>query len=280
MRKIYVSKITETVKRLCLEANFELPADIVGALRKGLRKETSSLGKDALRDLIRNIKIASREKIPICQDTGFVVVFVELGQNVKIVGGSMQNAINKGVRDAYKEGYLRKSIVKDPLIRINTKDNTPAVIHTEIVSGDRMRIRITPKGAGSENMSALAMLSPSNGINGIKRFVLDNVKKAGANPCPPIIVGIGIGGTFEKVAILAKKALFRTLGKKNKNKRYADLEKELVREINALGIGPEGFGGDITALAVHIEVYPCHIASLPVAINIGCYASRHKEAVI
>jgi len=280
MRKIHTGEITETIKQLCLEANFKLPEDITQALKKSRKKETSPLARYALDSILKNIKIAEVEKIPICQDTGFAVVFLEVGQDISITGGFLEDAVNKGVRNAYRKGYLRKSIVNDPLIRANTKTNTPAVIHTKIVPGDKIKISVMPKGAGSENMSAVTMLSPSEGIEGIKNFVLNQVKKAGANPCPPIIVGIGIGSTFEGAALLAKKALARKIGSKNKDKLYDKLEKQLLKGINALQIGPEGFGGRITAMAVHIESYPCHIASLPVAINIGCYATRHKEAVI
>lgn len=280
MRSISANRITKEIKKLCLDINFNLPDDVVKSLKKGSKEETSYLGKYVLRNLLDNIEIAKKENIPMCQDTGFVTVFIEVGQNVKITGGSLKNAVNKGVSEAYKKAYLRKSIVNDPILRVNTKDNTPAVIHTEIVPGDKIRINLAAKGAGSENMSAIAMLKPADGIDGIKRFVLEQVKKAGANPCPPIIVGVGIGGTFEKAAILAKHALYRKLGKKNKNKTFATLEKKLLKEINNLGIGPEGFGGRLTALAVNIETYPCHIASLPVAINICCYASRHKEVLI
>jgi fumarate hydratase subunit alpha len=238
------------------------------------------LGKEIISQLLENAKIAKNEKLPICQDTGFTVVFVEIGQEVEITGGNLYDAINEGVRRGYKEGYLRKSIVDHPLRRKNTGDNTPAVIHTEIVPGDQLKISIIPKGAGCENMSGLAMLKPAQGIEGIKNFVVETVRKAGANPCPPIVVGVGVGGTFEKVALLAKKALLRKMDSYNEDNEMSQLEKELLIEINKLGIGPQGLGGRSTALRVFIEWFPCHIASLPVAVNIECHAHRHKEIII
>jgi len=249
-------------------------------LQKAYRQETSQNGKEIIRQLIMNAEIAREERVPICQDTGFTVVFVELGQDVRIVGGDFYEAINEGVRKGYKEGYLRKSIVGHPLERKNTGDNTPAVIHTKIVPGDNLRLIVAPKGGGSENMSALKMLKPSEGVEGVKKFVVDVVKDAGPNPCPPVVVGVGIGGTFEKAAQLSKEALLRKLGERSKYPDIAGLEQELIDEINRLGIGPQGLGGKTTALAVNIEIYAAHIASLPVAVNINCHAARHKEAVL
>jgi len=253
---------------------------VLEGFRKAYREEISQNGKEIIQQLIMNAEIAREERIPICQDTGFTVVFVELGQDVRIVGGDFYEAINEGVRRGYKEGYLRKSIVSHPLERKNTGDNTPAVIHTKIVPGDNLRLIVAPKGGGSENMSALKMLKPSEGVEGVKKFVVDVVKNAGPNPCPPVIVGVGIGGTFEKAAQLSKEALLRRLGEKSKYPDIARLEDELFDEINRLGIGPQGLGGKTTALAVHIEIYAAHIASLPVAVNINCHAARHKEAVL
>ncbi len=280
MKEINVKKISHVVAKLCMNANFDLPKDVLKALKDAVNKEKSPLGIEILKQLIENVNIASKSKMPLCQDTGYMVVFVELGQDVKIIGGNLYEAINEGIRRGSKDGYLRSSIVNDPLQRKNTGDNTPAVIHTDLIGGNKLKIVVAPKGGGSENMSGLAMLKPSDGVKGIKHFVLEQVSKSGANPCPPVIVGIGIGGTFEKAALLSKKALLRPVGKHNKEKKYSDLERELLIKINNLGIGPEGLGGSITALAVHIEVWPCHIASLPVAVNIQCYASRHKEAVL
>lgn len=273
-------QITETVKRLCIETNYYLGDDCASALNSALKNETLDLSKEIINQMVRNLEIASKENLPICQDTGIVVVFVELGQDAKITGGNITDAINEGVRQGYKEGYLRKSVVKDPLRRENTGDNTPAVIHYEIVPGDRIKIIVMPKGAGSENMSQMKMFPPQVSINEIEGFVLNTVKSAGANPCPPIIVGIGIGGTFEKSAILSKKALLRTIGSKNPDPFYADLEKGLLEKINDLGIGPMGVGGKTTCLDVFIETYPCHIASLPVSVNIQCWVARHREAVL
>ncbi|WP_457678904.1 fumarate hydratase [Thermovibrio sp.] len=281
MREVHVDKVRETVKRLCMEANYRLPEDVLKAFKEGKEKEVSEVGKSVFEILEENARIASSEELPYCQDTGFAVVFVEVGQEVRFVGGSLEEAINRGVAEGYTEGYLRKSIVSDPLFdRKNTKDNTPAVIHYKIVPGDRVKITVAAKGGGSENMSRLAMLKPADGVEGVKKFVLKTVSDAGPNPCPPITVGVGIGGTFEKVAYLAKKALLRPIGHRNPDPRYAKLEEELLEEINKLGIGPSGFGGRITALDVKVEWYPCHIASLPVAVNIQCHASRHKEAEI
>lgn len=247
--------------------------------KKALDQEVSLTGKGILQDLIENAKIASEEQVPMCQDTGYSVIFVELGQDVRIEGGDFYEAINEGVRRGYTEGYLRKSIVSHPLERKNTGDNTPAVTHTKIVPGDSLRIVIAPKGGGSENMSAIKMLKPADGVEGVKKFVIDTVKAAGPNPCPPIVVGVGIGGTFEKCAQLAKEALLRELGEKSKYPDIAKLEEELFEEISKLGIGPQGLGGKTTALAVHVEIYAAHIASLPVAVNLNCHAARHKEVV-
>lgn len=281
MREINVSEIISTVERLCIESNIKLPGDVRHALDEALKKESSPLGQEILKDIIKNAKIAEEKNIPICQDTGFAVVFLKLGQDVRITGGNLVDAINEGVRRGYVNGYLRKSIVTDPfLTRKNTKDNTPAIIHTEIVPGDKINIILAPKGGGSENMSALRMLSPADGVEGIKKFVLETVDRAGSNPCPPIVVGIGVGGTIEVATLIAKKALLRPLGQHHPQPEVADLERELLKEINKLGIGPQGFGGTVTALAVHIETFPAHIASLPVAINIQCHVARHMEAEI
>jgi fumarate hydratase subunit alpha len=281
MREVNVDLITKTIERLCIEANYYLPADVKKALEEAVAKEESPLGREILQDIIKNAEIAQREDMPICQDTGLAVIFLELGQDVHLVGGDLNEAINEGVRRGYINGYLRKSSVDDPfLVRKNTGDNTPAIVHTTIVPGDKIKIIVAPKGGGSENMSALAMLKPADGVEGIKKFIINTVEKAGSNPCPPIIVGVGIGGTIEKTTLLAKKALLRPIGEYNPNPDVAKLEKELLEEINKLGIGPQGFGGRITALAVHIETFPAHIASMPVAVNIQCHAARHKEAII
>ena len=281
MREVNVEEITKTVERLCIESNYYLPEDVKMALENAILKEESPLGKEILSDILKNQEIARTNKVPICQDTGIAVIFLELGQDVRLVGGNLNDAIDEGVRRGYFNGYLRKSAVDDPFIeRKNTGDNTPAIIHTKIVPGERVKIILAPKGGGSENMSALAMLKPSDGITGIKKFVLDTVEKAGSNPCPPIIVGIGIGGTIEKTTLIAKQSLLRKVGEHNTNPKVAELEEELLHEINKLGIGPQGFGGRTTALAVNIETFPAHIASMPVAINIQCHVSRHQEAII
>ncbi len=281
MREVDVKDVKEAVKRLCMEANYNLPSDVLSAFREGEKREASEIGRSVLKILQENARIASAEKLPYCQDTGFAVVFLEVGQNVVFKGGDIEKAINEGVSEGYTEGFLRKSIVSDPLFeRKNTRDNTPAVIHYRIVPGDRVKISFAAKGGGSENMSALAMLKPADGVEGVKEFVIKTVSNAGPNPCPPITVGVGIGGTFEKVAFLAKKALLRPIGDRNPDERYAKLELELLEEINRLGIGPSGFGGKVTALDVKIEWFPCHIASLPVAVNIQCHASRHREVII
>ena len=281
MREINVEEITRTVEKLCIESNYYLPEDVKKALEEALEKEESPLGVEILSDILKNQEIARTKDVPICQDTGLAVIFLELGQDVRLVGGNLNEAIDEGVRRGYKKGYLRKSAVDDPfIVRKNTGDNTPAIIHTKVVSGENIKLILAPKGGGSENMSALAMLKPSEGIKGIKKFVLDTVEKAGSNPCPPIIVGIGIGGTIEKTTLIAKQSLLRKVGDHNPNPKVAELEKELLEEINKLGIGPQGFGGRTTALAVNIETFPAHIASMPVAINIQSHVARHQEAII
>ncbi len=280
MKEINVNLIEEAVARLCIEANRELPKDIFDKLTLSAEIEDSEIGKAVMGDICRNCAIAEKMSLPICQDTGMAVVFVEIGQDVHLSGGDLEDAINNGVRKGYTEGLLRKSIVGDPIRRINTNDNTPAVIHTRIVSGDKITLTVAPKGFGSENMSAIKMLTPADGYNGVVDFVLSTVKDAGGNPCPPMVVGVGIGGDFESCAYLSKKALCRDSNIQNSDKFYADMEKELLEKINALGIGPQGFGGKTTALAVNVEVAPTHIAGLPVAVNIGCFVTRHKTEVI
>lgn len=280
MREIHVEKVREVIEKLCIEANYNLSEDVFNALYKAKEDETWTLAGDILDKIIINAEIAKNESMPICQDTGMVCVFIEIGQEVHIVGGSLEEAINEGVIRGYHNGYLRKSVVKDPIDRINTKDNTPAIIHYEIVSGDKLKITVAPKGFGSENMSQIKMLKPSDGIEGVKEFIIKVVKDAGPNPCPPMIVGVGIGGTFEKAAYLSKKALIRSIDSKNENKFYRNLEEELLKKINELGIGPQGFGGKTTALGVNIETYPTHIAGMPVAVNISCHATRHKEVIL
>ncbi|HHV60902.1 MAG TPA: fumarate hydratase [Clostridiaceae bacterium] len=280
MREIFVSEIIDTVEKLCMDANYYLNKDIRDALEKSLVTEESEICRAVLKELVENANVASNLQVPMCQDTGMAVVFAEVGQDVHITGGNLTEAINEGVRRGYEKGYLRKSVVEDPLIRTNTGDNTPAIIHYNIVDGDFLRIILLPKGFGSENMSALKMLKPSDGIEGIKKFVIETVSTAGPNPCPPIVVGVGVGGTMEMAAILAKKALLREVDKRSDTNHIRDLEIELLDEINKLGIGPAGLGGRTTAFAVNIEVYPTHIAGLPVAVNISCHATRHREAVI
>lgn len=277
MREIKVSTITSAIKDLCINANYYLDQDIRDRLQEAQDKETFPIAKEMLTKIMINADIAKNEQMPMCQDTGMACVFVELGQEVHIAGGSLEEAIHEGVRQGYTEGYLRKSVVKDPLDRVNTKDNTPAIIYYNIVPGDKLKITVAPKGFGSENMSGIKMLKPADGVEGVKEFIIETVKKAGPNPCPPIVVGVGIGGTFDRAANLAKKALIRPTAERNANQMYADLEAELLEKINALGIGPQGFGGRTTALAVNIEYYPTHIAGLPVAVNINCHATRHAE---
>lgn len=279
MREISVDKITSAVKDLCISSNYFLGDDIVKAINTAIVKEESATGKEILNEILENAIIADREKMPLCQDCGIAVIFIEIGQDVHVTGGNLREAINEGVRQGYKDGYLRKSLCH-PISRKNTQDNTPAVIHYEIVPGDKIKITIAPKGGGSENMSRVSMLSPAEGISGIKKFVIDTVEKAGGNPCPPIIVGIGVGGTLERSTMLAKRALVRELGERNPDPELAKLENEILDNINKLGIGPMGYGGNTTCLDVFFEMEPCHIASLPVAVNINCHSARHKEAVI
>lgn len=278
MRKVSASEITKRVRDLCISAAYDLEADVATAIRAAKDREESPLGKEVLEQIIKNFEIAGRESVPMCQDTGIAVFFIEIGREVAL-DASLEDAVNEGVRQGYRDGYLRKSVCH-PLKRVNTGDNTPAVIHTTVTEGDRINIKIAPKGAGSENMSRLKMLKPAEGIEGIKRFVVETIGEAGGNPCPPIVIGVGIGGSFEKSALLAKKALLRPVGSRNADGELNSLEGELLEMVNGLGIGPMGFGGTVTALAVHIETFPCHIASLPVAINIQCHADRHKETVI
>lgn len=280
LKQIHTQTISDHIARLCQEANYCLGQDVLGLLRKAKEEEHSSLGKEVLQQVLKNAHIAREELVPICQDTGMTVIFIELGQQVQIVGSDLNEAINEGVRRGYREGYLRMSVVNHPFKRKNTNDNTPAVIHVKIVPGDKLKIIVFPKGFGGENFSGLKMLLPGEGKRGVKKFILEQVKLAGSNPCPPIIVGVGIGGTFEKTALLAKKALLRKVGEPSHLSDIADLEKELLNDINSLGIGPQGLGGNITALAVHIEIFPCHIASLPVAVNINCSAHRQKEVIL
>jgi len=277
MKEINVSEIIKAVRKLCIDANYYLGNDVKNALINARDKEDWAIAQGILDKIIANAKIAENEDMPMCQDTGMACVFVELGQDVHIVGGNLEEAINEGIRRGYGDGFLRKSVVKDPLDRVNTKDNTPGVIYYNVVPGDKLKITVAPKGFGSENMSQLKMLKPSDGLQGVKDFVLKVVKEAGPNPCPPIIVGVGIGGTFDKAANLAKKALIRPVEIRNSNPFYEELEKELLELINNLGIGPQGFGGRSTALAVNVESYPTHIAGLPVAVNINCHATRHAE---
>ncbi len=281
MREIQARDVTETVARLCQEACIELGEDVVQALERALRDEVSPVGRAALEQILENARVARVERMPLCQDTGLTVVFVELGQEARVVGGVLSEAIAEGVRKGYTEGYLRKSVVSQPYsARINTRDNTPPVIHYDVVPGDHLRLTVVPKGGGSENMSTLRMLVPADGRQGVVEFVVSCVDEAGANPCPPIIVGVGIGGTVEKATLLAKRALLRPVGQPSPNAEDAALEAELLSRINDLGIGPAGLGGRCTALAVHVETFPCHIASLPVAVNIQCHSARHKEAVL
>ncbi len=281
IKKISTEQVVEAVKNLFLDAVKLLPKDVCDVLESSLKKEESLMGKSVIEQLLLNKDIARTEGLALCQDTGFAVVFIEWGNKVYFEGGDIMDAVNEGVRKAYSEGFYRKSIVDDPVFeRKNTGDNTPCILHFEMVEGDKVKITAAPKGGGSENMSAIRMFKPAEGLEGIKAFVLETVEKAGGNPCPPIIVGIGIGGTFEKCAMLSKKALLRKLGTRNSNPRYAALEIELLKEINRTGIGPMGLGGRVTALDVNIEYYPCHIASMPVAVNIQCNSARHKEIVL
>jgi len=279
MREIPVEKISEVVRRLCIEANTILGDDAVAALTASLTVEESPIGQDILRQLLRNAEIARTEGIPLCQDTGMVVIFLEIGQDVHLTGGELETAVNEGVHRGYRDGRLRASTL-DPLSRKNFGDNTPAVIHTRMVRGDRIRVALAPKGFGSENMSQVALFPPSHGIEGIKKFVVERVDAAGPNPCPPVVVGVGIGGTMEKAALIAKQALLRDIGRRHPDPAVGQLELELLKDINNLGIGPQGLGGRVTALDVHIETYPTHIASIPVAVNLQCHCARHKKAII
>lgn len=275
IRTVQVEEITENIKDMCIRAAHFLPEDMLGAMKCAQKNEKSPLGRQILEQLEENLSIAAEEMIPICQDTGMAVVFLEIGQDVHFEGGSLEEAVNEGVRRGYTEGYLRKSVVKDPLIRENTKDNTPAVIHEKIVPGDRVKITVAPKGFGSENMSRVFMLKPAEGEEGVKNAVITAVKEAGPNACPPVVVGVGIGGTFEKCALMAKEALLREAGSHSPVPHIKEMEEELLRKINMLGIGPAGLGGTTTALAVNINSYPTHIAGLPVAVNICCHVNRH-----
>lgn len=280
MRTISVQEITRNIKEMCIEANYELSDDVKNAIYYHEETESNQLGKQILSQLKENMDIAENENIPICQDTGMAVVFMKIGQDVHFDGGSVEDAINEGIRQGYTEGYLRKSVVGDPIERVNTKDNTPGVIHYELVPGDKVELTVAPKGFGSENMSRVCMLKPADGIEGVKEAILETVRLAGPNACPPVVVGVGIGGTFEKCALLAKKALIRELGSHNPIPYVKDLEEEMLQKINAIGIGPGGLGGDTTALGINIETYPTHIAGLPVAINMCCHVNRHKTRII
>jgi len=280
LRIIRSEEIAARVKELCLDANCNLPMDVYQALVAAEEKEESPLGQSVLEVILENAKIAREKKMPLCQDTGMVVVFAEVGQDVCIEGGLLAEAVNEGVRQAYKEGYFRMSVVEDPIERVNTKDNTPAVLHVSLVAGDRLRLIVAPKGFGSENMSALKMLKPADGVQGIKDFVVKTVREAGGNPCPPIIIGVGIGGTMDMAALLAKKAVLREIGSRHPKPHIAQLEEELLELVNKTGVGPQGFGGTQTALALFVETYPTHIAGLPVAVNINCHVARHAEAVL
>ena len=279
MREIDVSELTRSVRELCIEANYLIGDDVIASFDRALEKEKSPVGIEVIKDLKENARIAAEGNFPVCQDNGFAVIFVELGQEIHFTDGDFREAINEGVRQGYKDGFLRKSIC-DPLTRKNTGDNTPCVIHTDLVAGDQVKIRFTPKSGGSENMSRVTMLAPASGIEGVKRFIINCAREAGPDPCPPIVAGVGIGGTFEMVTLLATKSLLRPIGKPNNDFELAALEQELLTKINNLGIGPAGYGGNTTALAVHVEYHPCHIASLPVAVNMSCHASRYKEAIL
>lgn len=281
MREIRAEDVTATVARLCQDACVYLGEDVLAALRRARAEEPSPVGRAVLDQILQNAEIARQEQMPLCQDTGMTVVFVELGQDAHVVGGDLREAITEGVRRGYRDGYLRKSVVSQPFsARVNTKDNTPPVIHFDIVPGSELKITVAPKGAGSENMSFLRTLVPADGRDGIIKFVVECVDRAGANPCPPIIVGVGIGGTIEQTAYLAKRALLRPVGQPSPDPETAELEADILARVNDLGIGPAGLGGRCTALAVHVETYPCHIASMPAAVNIQCHAARHKEAVL
>jgi fumarate hydratase subunit alpha len=279
MREVHVNQITKVIRDLFIDANYNLGADVLAAFDRGIAHDESPVAKEVLKELKENAKIAREEHSPICQDTGLAVLFIDIGQDVHVIGGDFKEAVNEGVRQGYQEGYLRKSAC-NPFSRKNTKDNTPAVIHLDIVPGDKMKITAVPKGGGAENMSRVHMMAPSAGIEGIKDFIVNRMKESGSNPCPPTVVGVGIGGTFERSALLAKKALLRNIGERNPDPELAKLEVEVLERINKLGIGPMGYGGNTTSLDVFFEVEPCHIASLPLAVNVQCHASRHKEAII
>ncbi len=280
IRELDVAEITKAVRQLAMDANYYLPADVKAHLEKNKKKEKWLLAVDTLDRIIVNAEMAAEEQLPMCQDTGMTVVFVELGQDVHLIGGTLEDAINEGIRRGYRDGYLRKSVVEDPLNRKNTGDNTPGVINLKLVPGDQVKVMVAPKGFGSENMSQLKMLKPSDGVEGVKDFILKVCREAGPNACPPLVVGVGIGGTFDKAAALAKSAVMRPLDTPNANPYYEALEKELLEKVNELGVGPQGYGGMTTAIAVAIEYYPTHIAGLPVAVNINCHATRHKEVVL
>jgi len=278
VRELDVGKVTAAVKELCITANYDLPEDVYDALKRAQETEESPVGVEVLGQLVENADIAARDRVPICQDTGLAVFFIDVGQDVHFVGGDFAAAVDEGVRQGYVDGYLRKSAAEEPAhARLNTKDNTPAIVHTSIVPGDKVRIVMMPKGGGAENMSSLNMLKPSQGWAGMSQAVVDTVSRAGSNPCPPIVVGVGIGGTIDAVTVLAKKALLREIGSVHPDPRIAEMEAELLERINALGIGPQGLGGRTTALAVFIEEMPCHIASMPMAVNVQCHAQRHKS---
>jgi len=279
IREILSKKIIEVVRDLCIDANYNLGDDVLRAFDKAIEAEESETGREVLKELKENARIAREEKAPICQDCGLAVVFIDIGQDVHITGGDLKEAINEGVRQGYEDGYLRKSACH-PLTRKNTGDNTPAIIHIQIVPGDKIKIVFAPKGGGAENMSRVTMLTPAVGIEGVKDFVVNRVKESGSNPCPPTVIGVGVGGTFERSAILAKKAILRDIGNRNPDPELATIEEEILTRINRLGIGPMGYGGNTTSLDVFLEIEPCHIASLPVAVNIQCHAGRHKEAII
>ena len=279
IRQLSTKEITNTVKRLCIEANTNLGDDLLEAIRQAREIEDSPIGRDIFDQFLKNAEIASTEGIPLCQDTGLAVVFVELGQDVHLVGGALEDAINEGVRQGYQEGYLRKSSL-DPIFRKNFGDNTPAITHVEVVPGNRLKLSVATKGFGAENMSRVVLFPPSAGLDGVKKFIVERIEKAGANACPPVIVGVGLGGNLEKAAIIAKKSLLRSIGQRHSNPQVAQLEEDLLEEINRLGIGPQGLGGKITALDVHVETYPTHIGSLPVAVNLQCHCHRHKEQIL
>ncbi|HSQ78689.1 MAG TPA: fumarate hydratase [Nitrospirota bacterium] len=279
MREIHVEEIRDHVAQICIDAAYNLSDDVLTAFDRAIETETAPGAREIIELLKENARIAKEDHIPICQDTGVAIFFVEIGQDLRIKNGFIVDAINEGVRKGYKEGHLRKSVV-DPLTRRNTGDNTPAIIYTELVPGDKLKISFMPKGAGSENMSVIRMLRPTDGVEGIRNFVLECVQKAGANPCPPVVIGVGIGGDFEKAALISKKALLRPIGNPNPKLELASLEETLLKAVNKTGIGPEGLGGKVTAMAVHVESFPCHIASLPVAVNINCHAARHKTIIL